>query len=243
MRSLIHALRFLTRLPMPAILWSEPDALSTSAKWFPFVGLIIGGALAGCLWLGTQVDPWLGALAALAAWVWITGGLHLDGLSDLADALGGAHRDPERFLAIMRDPHAGVFGLIAVWFALSAKLVLLMLLAKQPNGWMAAGLIPAWARLGPVIWAQTLPALAGGMGQRFRRAPQPMVWIAWLAALGALAWSIEPALLGASMLLPAWWLFLKWRVRGMNGDCLGAGIEMVEVFSLGLAVIGFPYRG
>jgi adenosylcobinamide-GDP ribazoletransferase len=237
MRNLIFAIQFLTRLPVPMRGATGPDALAASAKWFPLVGLLIGAAVAGGLWLGTCIDPWLDALLALAAWAWITGALHLDGLSDLADALGGAHRDPERFLAIMRDPHAGVFGIVAVWFALSAKLVLLMLLAKQPNGWMAAWLIPAWARLGPLIWAQTLPPLGGGMGQRFGQAPQTLVWIAWLALLGALAWRFVPALLWAPALLAVWWLFLKLRVRGMNGDCLGAGIEVVEVLALGIVAI------
>lgn len=64
------------------------------------VGLLVSAAggrpgLAGC-WL----DPWLAALLMLVTWVWVTGGLHLDGLDDLADGLGAAHRDPERFLAV-----------------------------------------------------------------------------------------------------------------------------------------------
>lgn len=232
MRSLIFAIQFLTRLPLHIDAGSGADALASAAKWFPLVGLIVGGALAGSLYLGARIDPWLGALFALAAWVWITGGLHLDGLSDLADGLGGAHRDPERLLAIMRDPHAGVFGNIALWFALSAKLILLMLLAKQPQGWVAALLIPAWARLGPVVWAQTLPPLGGGMGQRFGAATQPRVGAIWLMLLGLLSWRFAPALLGVPLLLLGWWLFLKLRVGGMNGDCLGAGIEVVEAASL-----------
>lgn len=239
MRSLIFAIQFLTRLPLPVRGASGPDALATAAKWFPLVGLIVGAAVAAALALGARIDPWLGALFALAAWVWITGGLHLDGLSDLADGLGGAHRDPERLLAIMRDPHAGVFGNIALWFALSAKLILLMLLAKYPNGWLAALLIPAWARLGPLLWAQTLPALGSGMGQRFGASAQPLAWSIWLALLGVLSWFYAPALLWTPPLLLAWWLFLKLRVGGMNGDCLGAGIEVVEILSLLILVARF----
>lgn len=232
MRSLIFAIQFLTRLPLPMRGASGPDALAAAAKWFPLAGLIVGAAVVGGLLLGARIDPWLGALFALAAWVWITGGLHLDGLSDLADGLAGAHRDPERLLAIMRDPHAGVFGNIALWFALGSKLILLMLLAKQPNGWLAALLIPAWARLGPVLWAQTLPPLGSGMGQRFGASAQPLVWATWLMLLGLLSWHFAPVLLAVPLLLLAWWLFLKLRVGGMNGDCLGAGIEVVETLSL-----------
>lgn len=232
MRSLIFAIQFLTRLPLPLHAGSGADALAAAAKWFPLVGIIVGAAVAGGLVLGARIDPWLGALFALVAWVWITGGLHLDGLSDLADGLGGAHRNPKRLLAIMRDPHAGVFGNIALWFALSAKLILLMLLVKVPQGWLAALLIPAWARLGPLVWAQTLPALDGGMGQRLGTVAQPLAWVIWLALLGALSWLYAALLLWTPLLLLAWWVFLKLRVGGMNGDCLGAGIEVVETLSL-----------
>jgi adenosylcobinamide-GDP ribazoletransferase len=236
MRSLIFALQFLTRLPLPAQADPGPDALAASAKWFPLAGLIIGGLLAICLSAGGTINPWLGALLAIACWIWVTGGIHLDGLSDLADALGGAHRDPAQFLRIMRDPHAGVFGIITLWLVLTAKLVLLMLLLSTPSALWTALLIPAWARLGPVIWAQTLPPLGAGLGQRFGQQAQPLVWGIWLLALAALSWQFAWPLLGAPLALLLWWLFLKFRVKGMNGDCLGAGVEVTEVLLLALMV-------
>lgn len=236
MRNLIFALQFLTRLPLPVQTDPEPDALAASAKWFPLAGLVIGGLLALCLSLGGKINPWLGALLAIACWIWITGGIHLDGLSDLADALGGAHREPEQFLRIMRDPHAGVFGIITLWLVLTAKLVLLMLLLATPSAFWAALLIPAWARLGPVIWAQTLPPLGAGLGQRFGQHPQPPVWGVWALALAALSWQFAWPLLCAPLVLLLWWLFLKFRVKGMTGDCLGAGVEVTEVLLLVLMV-------
>lgn len=236
MRSLIFALQFLTRLPLPAQADSGPDALAASAKWFPLAGLIIGGLLALCLALGSKINPWLGALLAIACWIWVTGGIHLDGLSDLADAVGGAHRDPEQFLRIMRDPHAGVFGIITLWLILTAKLILLMLLLATPNTFWAALLIPAWARLGPVVWAQTLTPLGNGLGQRFGQHPQPLTLIIWTLTLAILSWHWAPPLLLAPLALLLWWLFLKYRVKGMNGDCLGAGVEIVEALLLGVTV-------
>ena len=237
MRNLIFALQFLTRLPLPQRSDSRPDALAASAKWFPLAGLIIGSFLTALLALGAKIDPWLGALFAIAGWIWITGGIHLDGLCDLADALGGAHRDPEQFLRILHDPHSGVFGSIALWLVLSAKLILLMLLATQADALWTVLLIPAWARLGPVIWAQTLPALGAGLGQRFGQMPQPLSWSVWAMLLGAASWYWAPALMLAPLLLLLWWLFLKYRVKGMNGDCLGAGVEFTEALLLCAAVI------
>lgn len=237
MRNLIFALQFLTRIPLPITSPAGADALAAAAKWFPLVGIIIGALLAAALALGARVDPWLGALLATILWIVITGGLHLDGLADLADALGGAHRDPAQLLAIMRDPHTGVFGIITLWTILSAKLVLLMLLARQPDALWALLLIPAWARLGPLIWSQSLPPLREGLGQHCARTPQWAIWLIWIALLGTASWRTAPGLLFAPLVLAAWWLFLKHRVGGMNGDCLGAGVETSEALLLGLALL------
>ncbi|MDP1680572.1 MAG: adenosylcobinamide-GDP ribazoletransferase [Burkholderiales bacterium] len=237
MRNLIFALKFLTRLPLPGSSPAGPDTLAAAAKWFPLVGLVIGALLAAAHTLGTRVDPWLGALLATILWIAITGGLHLDGLADLADALGGAHRDPAKLLAIMRDPHTGVFGMIALWTILSAKLVLLMLLARQPDALWALLLIPAWARLGPLIWSQSLQPLREGLGQHCAHTPQWAFWLIWLALFGAASWYRTPGLLFAPLVLAVWWLFLKHRVGGMNGDCLGAGVEISEALLLGLALL------
>lgn len=239
MRSLIFALQFLTRLPLPNASPAGPETLAAAAKWFPLAGLVIGALLVIPYSLGTRVDPWLGALLVTIFWIGITGGLHLDGLADLADALGAAHRDPAKLLAIMRDPHTGVFGVIALWSVLSAKLVLLMLLAQTPDALWALLLIPAWARLGPLIWSQSLPTLGAGLGQYCASAAQWLWWLIWLALLGGIAWYVAPGLIFAPLVLALWWLFLKYRVGGMNGDCLGAGVEISEALLLGLALLQF----
>src|SRR4029078_10961647 len=94
--------------------------------------------------------PWIVALAVLVAWIWITGALHLDGLGDVADAFGAAHGKPERFIAVLGDPHAGSFAVVAISLQIAAKLVLTAELATGPTAW-ALVLIPAWARLGTLV--------------------------------------------------------------------------------------------
>jgi len=89
---------------MPPLRNFEPAELPCSARWFPLVGMLIGVLLATVLWLGSCIDPWLGALLTLMLWVRITGALHLDGLADMSDALGAAQRDRDRFLAVLADP-------------------------------------------------------------------------------------------------------------------------------------------
>jgi len=236
MRGLILAIQFLTRLPTPQVTDLRPDDLSRSAVWFPLVGLLVGGGVLAATWLGAQLDPWLGALFGLLVWAWITGGLHLDGLADLADGLGAAHRDPARLLAVMRDPHLGAFGVLALALQLIFKLVLLMLIARE-GVWLALLLIPAWARLGPLLWTRYVPPLEAGLGERFAWSLSTRSILVWgLLLLLASAWT--PALLLAPLFLAAWGWFLLRRIGGMSGDMLGAGIEVTETAML-LLVLGY----
>ena len=86
-RAFALALQLLTRLPVPSSSRSpRPEELGLSVLFFPVVGLLIGALLAGlhtALWL---VDPGVLAALVLAAWMLLTGGLHLDGLANTADA-------------------------------------------------------------------------------------------------------------------------------------------------------------
>ena len=235
MRGLILALQFLTRLPLPAV--TVPDnALARAAPWFPAAGVVVGLVVAGSALLGARIDPWFAALLALIAWVWITGGLHLDGLADLADALGAAHRDREKFLAVLKDPHVGSFGIIAVALQVASKLVLLMLVIRSGQ-YLALVMIPAWARLGAVAWSRWLPSLTQGLGQACGGGGRGTLVLLWAVALGFAAGLVVPVLLGAPLVLLVWWCFLHQRVGGMNGDCLGAGIEVSESVLLALVLV------
>ena len=218
MQNLILAFQFMTRLPMPAI---RGGHLADAAVWFPLVGLVVGALVALPLLL--IPDPRLAALLALIVWVWVTGGLHLDGLADLADALGAAHRDRERLLAVLADPHVGSFGVMALGLQLIAKFVLLWLLAEAHAAWWTLPLIAAWARLGALIWSQSLPPLKPGLGAQVAQPARRWVVVVWGLLL------LWPVALFAVLSVLAVWLFLRYRLGGMSGDALGAGIELVEV--------------
>lgn len=237
MRGFFLALQFLTRLPVPAVRDFQADELARSAAWFPLVGLLLGGLLALLGLAAGPFDPWLAALLVLLAWVWLTGGLHLDGLADTFDALGAAHRDRERFLQVLSDPHVGSFGVIALVLQLAAKLVLLGVAFGHGVPLLALLLIPAWARLGALWWAQSLPPLKPGLGERFRwRAGRWLPWV-WLVPLLAVSLPFAGLWL-APLVLWFWQRFLLIKVGGMTGDCLGAGVEVSESLLLLAVVIG-----
>lgn len=239
MRRLILAIQFLTRLPTPDLRDFDPAELPRSAHWFPLIGVLIGAFLCAAMYLGSRIDPWLGALATLLVWIWITGALHLDGLADLTDALGAAHRDRERFLAVLADPHLGTFGVVSLVMQLLTKLVLLMLIARSGQ-YVALLLIPAWARWGTLIWAR-LPSLKAGMGERFHWHITPAAIVAWGLLLALLSCT-EPLLLCAIALVWLWRRYLLRTLGGMTGDTLGAGVECVESALLWIVIASTPFQ-
>lgn len=165
MKVLIVAIQFLTRLPTPQVAVSSEE-FAASMRWFPAVGLIVGALVAGAGWAGAAIDPWTGALFALVVWVAVTGALHLDGLGDIADASGAAHKDREQMIAVLGDPHIGSFAVVAIALQLLAKLVLLHALFDA-RAIFAIALVPFAARIGPLVWSRALPDFTQGSDRGF----------------------------------------------------------------------------
>lgn len=235
MKGLIVATQFLTRLPTPRIAVSNAE-FAASMRWFPAVGLIVGAIVAGGAWAGTRLDGWTGALAALVLWAAVTGALHLDGLGDIADARGAAHKDRARLLAVLADPHAGSFAVVAIGLQLFAKLILLHGLIEAA-AWSAIMAIPFAARIGPLVWARWLPDLHAGLGSRFRGAVRQVDLAAWALMLALLA-CVVPALLVAPLVFFGWGWWLCRAIGGISGDGHGAGIEVTESLLLLAALVG-----
>jgi adenosylcobinamide-GDP ribazoletransferase len=225
MKGLVIALQFLTRLPTPHVAVSEAE-FAASMRWFPAAGLVVGAIIAAGAWLGASIDPWTGALLALVLWVAMTGALHLDGLGDVADACGAAHKSRERVLAVLADPHLGSFGAVAIGLQLLAKLVLLHGLVEA-RLFVALALIPMAARIGPLLWTIWLPDLHAGLASRFRSAVGPGHLAIWGALLLVAIW-FSPGLLATPLLLAAWGSWLKRKLGGISGDGHGGGIEVTE---------------
>jgi adenosylcobinamide-GDP ribazoletransferase len=234
-RGLRLAAQFLTRLPVPGVTDFSALDLARSAAWFPFVGLVLGVVVSLVTFV---LGRWSGALAGVVgvlAWVWLTGAMHLDGLADLADALGASHRDPQRFLAVLEDPHVGTFGIVSIVLAMMLKAAALSMLSTE-SLW-GVPLILAWARLGTLAWGRWLKPLKPGRGERFSW-QLSVGWIVfWTVLLLAASVAIAPVLCAAPLVIAAWGGWLKVRLGGMTGDCLGAGVEVTETALLLLVAL------
>jgi adenosylcobinamide-GDP ribazoletransferase len=239
------ALQFLTRLPLPGAVPYREGALAASVPLFPLVGALVGaaGALAYALasWLG--LPPTIAAVLAVTTQMLATGGLHEDGLADLADGLGGGRTRAGR-LAIMRDPRLGSFGALALVLATLTRVAALAALAGP---WIvAATLIAAGA-----VSRATLPALmtalpaarADGLAAAAGR-PHPLRAAAAGAIGVLLAGLLLPAPAAALALVLALGALLvvarlaQRQLGGQTGDVLGAAQQLAEInFVLGVLLV------
>lgn len=120
MNSFGIAFSMYSRIPMPRCEWTDEN-MKYVMCFFPWVGAVIGGLCVGwyhlALWLGMNTP--LRVIGMMLIPVIVTGGIHLDGMLDTADALS-SWRPMERRIEILKDSHAGAFAIItcAVYFFL-----------------------------------------------------------------------------------------------------------------------------
>jgi adenosylcobinamide-GDP ribazoletransferase len=103
------AVAFLTRLPVRR---SSAELDRTGAAAFGLAGAAIGVVAAAPLVVLGGLLPMPAAVLALSVVVVASGGLHLDGLADTADALAAA--TPDAAERARTDPRAGAAGVTAI---------------------------------------------------------------------------------------------------------------------------------
>jgi adenosylcobinamide-GDP ribazoletransferase len=233
LRLFLIALQFLTRVPVRLARAPEPLDLGRSLLWYPVVGLLLGGLLFGLDASLSATVPPLRAGLLVAAWVLVTGALHLDGLADSADAWIGGRGERERMLVIMKDPRAGPAAIAAIVVVLLVKFAALEAI---PRGHRIDLLLPpllARAAI-PLLFACTPYVRANGIAAAHAEFVPPRSAITVvvaslgiaLLALGAVAAVAAAAAAVCFGALRAW---LVRRLGGTTGDTAGAMIELIEV--------------
>jgi adenosylcobinamide-GDP ribazoletransferase len=233
------ALTFLTKIPWPRPVVAEPEDLARSLFWFPWVGVILG-----LIWLGSwsiflKMLPHPAAAALLVClMVWITGGLHLDGLADTMDGLGGG-QDPEARRRIMKDSRVGTFGVLALILVLLLKFSFFLTAADQ--GWRSEFILfPVLSRWGMVYLAyrSDYARPEGGLGQAMTTGVNPRVaagasFSAVILAMLLLGFKGLVLWAGAGALVFLGSRYFRKALGGVTGDVLGAANEILEVAVLG----------
>lgn len=241
----VAAFSFLTRLPTPRR--SLPDAaLAASVAWFPLVGALLGGLqlLLGRGLFALHYSGTFAAVAVVALGALLTGGLHLDGLCDVVDGLGGGRGDRERSLAIMRDSRIGAFGATALVLVIAGKIAMVQQLLGTSPAW-AVVLAPVCARAACALLIVAFPyARSEGLGVVFRAGTGRVRFALALLLAASLTLGLAPALGSALVATCAVaWLCARWvalRLGGLTGDVYGAAIELSE---LAFLIAAFPLVG
>jgi adenosylcobinamide-GDP ribazoletransferase len=230
---------FLTVIPVPHVAIS-PTLAARSLALFPLIGAVIG-ALLGALgvWLD-QILP-AGPVAALlfAGSVFLTGGLHLDGLMDTADGVFGG-RSPEQRLTIMRDSRVGAFGVIAAGIAILGQFACLSELTGYARftALVVAAAMSRWAML--IALAIFPAARTSGVGATFHAAATRTAGFAGTLCAVLLALASGRlgliALAASTVAVLSCGHLLTRQLGGLNGDSYGAIAVVTETVVLFVAV-------
>ena len=212
--------------------------MGRSVLYYPLVGLLIGVILALLFNVLANQPLLLSAAIVLAVWVLITGGLHLDGLADSADAWAGGLGDKQRTLEIMKDSRSGALAIVIVVMLLLLKFSALVA-ALEINQWEALLIAPVLGRCAVVLLFLMTPYVREqGLGSDMAKyLPRKTAWMMLLIIMGlviltlGIASSIIVLLVVLAVFLGLRQMMVV-RVGGMTGDTAGAMVEIIELVSL-----------
>ncbi|AZR74962.1 cobalamin 5'-phosphate synthase [Anoxybacter fermentans] len=233
--------QLMTRIPIPITIDIKNEELGKGNIYFPLIGGLIGLFLAAIykIFFHLYGDGYLLSVLVVAAYLWISGGLHMDGLSDTFDGLW-SNRSREKILEIMRDSRVGVYGVLILILTIS---ILIGGIQKLHGQWQWLILIPMVARYGCVVGnAISEYARPEGMGKYFVKD----CGLKELLVASLYTWPLAFWLRGIQgimvviFVLAFTYLFTHWvqaKIGGITGDVIGAVIELNQLLVLLLAVL------
>ncbi|MGN0772426.1 MAG: adenosylcobinamide-GDP ribazoletransferase [Candidatus Ventricola sp.] len=247
MNAFVIAFSTYSRIPMPCAAWSQ-ESRRYAMCFFPLVGALVGlllwGWLALCDALG--VGPVLRGTAGALIPLLVTGGIHMDGLMDVSDALA-SWQPPEQRLEILKDSHAGAFAVMACagYLLLTAGL---LSEADAADGRLLAPCFVLSRAMSAAVLTVMRSARPGGMLDGFARAAHRRAVClssGAYAALCAVLWLVlgGPALSGACLLAAALCAlgFARMAQRqfgGITGDLAGWLVQAAELCLTAVIVMG-----
>ncbi len=253
-RSLLLAVQFLTRLPMPPVaIVDEAERLTIlgrSAAYFPLVGALIGALTGATILLASRLWPiGLTIVIGLAFEALLTGAFHEDAVADFCDAFGGGWSRDD-ILRILKDSRVGTFGALGLGLAMTLRggAIATLETDRLIAAVTASATLGRWAIL-PAMWA--LPpaddreSLSRDIGRQIGPA---RLLLGTVMAIPGCAWLafISPGRLAigcaAVVALIAWLVrYVGRRLGGMNGDCLGFLCYLSQVAVLLATAARWPW--
>lgn len=247
LRRFVLMLQFMTTIPVKTEVNAGREDFGRALSAAPAVGLVIGLLLAGFHYLVSYLfSSGVCSVLTVGLYIFLTGGLHLDGLGDTADGLF-SNRSRERILEIMKDSRVGTNAVIAVALVLLLNAALISSIENHINAVLL--LMPVTGRIGSLIGAGAsgYAGISDGPGRwsvEYCGIKEVItglvVYLCIFASVSAIysqtSMKASAVILAAGMLPPltAFLLarLLGRKLGGVTGDILGAVCELNQVIFL-----------
>jgi len=230
-QSFLIALQFLTIIPVRLISPVKNVNQGYSLLYYPLIGLVIASIMLFNIYILEGQSHWVSAVLTLTLWIVLTGGLHLDGLADSADAWLGGLGNKEKTLLIMKDPASGPVAVSVLLMALLIKFIMLAELIQQ-QAWLSILATVILARFALPLLLMTTPYVRpNGLGAVLVKS-MPRHYLQFMAAsislLALVIIDFIPLVLFLFVLLALRYYMMQ-RLGGTTGDTAGAMVEILEV--------------
>lgn len=224
--------QFFTRLTISTQLEDPLYYLKKGNKFLPFFGLCMGFIECSVYFIATLfLNSLLSFVIVLLFDVLLTGAMHQDALADMADGLFSS-REPEKMLAIMKDSRLGTMGVLAIVFY---YVFLIISFYSYPNNFIGIDGLKLIIGIN-IITKSSLTLLfykmtyagssANGLGKNWENVPTKDIFIAQIFTICILF-----VIFGIDAIIPYFIVsvtallyrcFVYRKIKGMNGDTLGA---------------------
>ena len=239
MKYFLIALQFLTRIPVKIKDKIEDRDYGYSMAWFPAVGLILGWILAMAFKLAVFLfNPAIAVVLVITIYMFLTGALHIDGLSDACDGLYGGKGDKVKTLEIMKDSRIGTIGALALVLDIGLRFVLLYSLpaSRIPASLILMAVLGRW---GQVFFCLNAPsARAESRGGYFSSSLTPGIFgFSSLTMFGICLFLLKPVSLVLLLVFLVLIIriaknYFRRKIGGITGDTIGAVNEGTEILAL-----------
>lgn len=235
-KGLIVGLQFLTRLPVNINMDFNEENIGRATFFFPLIGMLLGIISFIPYYFLAEYSSSIASFLVVFIMILLTGGLHLDGVSDMVDGFFSS-RDRERTLEIMADSRIGAFGVLSLILLIIFKLLVISNFTISKNVMYALVFSMGNGRFNSLIAiAYKKMIKPGGMGDMIHSSNNSK-----FVVIGMIFYIIILILVNPIFLLPllgafitqelvTFWSFKK--LGGVTGDIYGAVVELSEAISL-----------
>lgn len=236
MKKFLAAIITLTRLPLGRIIFLDLKYYQYALSYWPLVGFISGGLMAGVLYLSLKILPIFPAcLLTITTRIMLTGAMHEDGLADFFDGFGGG-KNKEQILKIMKDSHIGTYGTISLilYFLLIVSFMCNIEIKILPILILIADI---FSKLCASILINTIPYVRKIEESKLKICYiKPKIYEVIIISLISLIpiiliiksyyiFALIPAIIFTFLLR----IFLLKKIGGYTGDCCGASVLLIEL--------------